>query len=632
MPKLTFLPFNVGEPLRPALGRQLANFLSEAYKTQPDVETNFVSFLTQVGTATEPAQAFVNLGNELNPTEFVENILQQSGADYAIDGTLNAADGGSSLTLRVSKPGTTGELVREKTFTDAETFDVLRWLVKEVAEGTGVQLIPEFETKMEFGTDSAESFNKFMLGYDAVNYVGQAGRQVAKEFDIASAFDDLYASLEADRDFLGPYEASLQLAALCLQNGLGTPEVLEAKVRRLQEFVPEDYRGLYALGDIYNATARPQEAMGAFEKAIRLMESQNAEKTKQKEAGEDVDVPGLDPGIYTRLGLIQQHSGMLANAERSFKKALDLEGPDKPTMQFMTPLLVNSGRGHEVVKTWKDVLDANIESPEAWGRYAVSLVMAQKHDDARKAFEDGLAKTGDHVLLKRHFAPFLASTGDAHRAMDLYEDVLEVAPNEVPVLVEYSQVLDNAGRTHEVADVLKTLLANENLDPDLRAQAKARQIEIEQPQRIEPIVGAQKMMESEDFNGAIAALQPIAQWMPEYWKVWMMLATLHNRVQNFVEAENAAKRVIELFPGCEPAYHEYASSLVGQDRAEEAYTFLNQTLAARPQSATIALSLAMAAKQTGRTEEAANLARQLREAAGPGNPEIEQVLSEIERP
>jgi Flp pilus assembly protein TadD len=111
----------------------------------------------------------------------------------------------------------------------------------------------------------------------------------------------------------------------------------------------------------------------------------------------------------------------------------------------------------------------------------------------------------------------------------------------------------------------------------------------------------------------------------------MMLATLYNRVQKFEEAEAASKRVMEMFPGAEPAYHELASAMVGQNRAEEAYAFLNQALAARPQSATIALSLAMAAKQTGRTEEAANLARQLREAAGPGNPEIEQVLSEIER-
>ncbi|MDQ2985761.1 MAG: tetratricopeptide repeat protein [Armatimonadota bacterium] len=632
MPKLTFLPFNVGEPLRPALGRQLANFLSEAYKTQPEVETNFVSFLTQVGSASEPAQAFVNLGSELNPTEFVENILQQSGADFAIDGTLNPADGGDSLTLRISKPGTTGAHVAEKTYTAAETFDVVRWLVSEVAKGCEIRLLPEFAEKMEFGTDSSESFQKFMLGFDAVNYVGQAGRQVAKEFDVSAAFDDLAAAIEADPDFLGPYDASLQLAALSAQNNVGTPELIEAKLNRLLELIPDDYRAQFALGDIYQGTGRPQDSMKAYEKAIRLMETQHAEKSKAHEADKEVFVPALDPGLYTRLGIIQQQTGMLANAERSFRKALELEGPDKPTMQFMTPLLANTNRGHEIPKMWKEVLNENPTNPEAWGRYAVSLVMAQKTDEARKAFEEALEKTDNHVLIKRHFAPFLAHNGDADRSMDFYEEVLEVAPNDVPVLVEYSQVLDNAGRTHEVPDVLKTLLAVDNLEPDLKAQAGARLFEIEQPKRVEAIMKAQQSMEREDHQAAIADLEPIAQWMPEYWKVWAMLSTLYNRVQRFSDAENAARRVMEIFPGCEPAYNELAGALAGQGKTEEAYTFLNQALQARPQSATIALSLAMAAKQTGRGEEAANLARQLREAAGPGNVEIERVLSEIERP
>jgi tetratricopeptide (TPR) repeat protein len=631
MPKLTFLPLNVGEPVRPALGRQLANFLSEAYKTQPEVETNFVSFLTQVGTQDQPAQAFVNLGIDLNPAEFIENIIEQSGADFAIDGTINQVDSANTITLRVSKKGTPGLHLGEKTFQDNEIFDVVRWLVSEVAKGAGIRLLPEFAEKMEFGTESPESFLRFMLGFDAVNYVGQAGRAVAKEFDVAAAFDDLFAAVEADPEFLGPYDASLQLAALSAQNGVGTPQILEEKLERLKVAVPDDYRAQYALGDILQMSGKPQEAMTAYERAIRQMEAQHAEKSKAHETDSEVHVPALDAGLYTRLGILQQQTGMMANAERSYRKALDLEGPDKPTMQFMTPLLVNSNRAHEIPKMWKEVLDANQQSPDAWGRYAVSLVMSQKNDEARKVFEEALDKTDGHPLIKRHYAPFLANNGDNDRAMDLYEDVLEVAPNDVPVLIEYSQILDAAGRTHEVPDVLKKLLETPNLDPDLKAQAGARLFEIEQPKRIETIMKAQQKMEAEDFYGAIQDLEPVAQWMPEYWKVWAMLSTLYNRVQRFKDAENAARRVLEIFPGCEPAYNELAGAMVGEGKAEEAYAFLNQALAARPQSPTIALSLAMAAKQTGRTEEAANLARQLREAAGPGNPEIEQVLSEIER-
>jgi len=70
MPKIAFLPFNVAEPVRPALGVSFANFLSEALKVQPEVETNFVSYLAQVGNPQEPQQAFVNISEELQPKRF----------------------------------------------------------------------------------------------------------------------------------------------------------------------------------------------------------------------------------------------------------------------------------------------------------------------------------------------------------------------------------------------------------------------------------------------------------------------------------------------------------------------------------------------------------------------------------
>ena len=63
MPNIAFLPFNVGEPVRPALGRQLSQFLSEAYKVQPEVSTNFVNYLAQVGTQEAPEAALVNFGS-----------------------------------------------------------------------------------------------------------------------------------------------------------------------------------------------------------------------------------------------------------------------------------------------------------------------------------------------------------------------------------------------------------------------------------------------------------------------------------------------------------------------------------------------------------------------------------------
>lgn len=629
MPKIAFLPFNVAEPVRPALGRQLCHFVSEALKVQPDVEVNYVSYLAQVGTQESPEAAFVNIGEDLNDAEFIKQIVSQSSADYVVDGVIKSDEDKYILTLRVTgKNGS--EFMDSRKFAISDLFDVIRWLVKGVAEGCSLTLLPEFAQRMEFGTDDPQTFLDFMMGYDGIAYIQQAGGQVAKEFDVSLAFDSLLTAVQRDTDFLGPYEAALTLAQLCAQNGVGNFEVVEQKLRRLSELVPDDWRAYFAIGDLLQAAGRVSEAADRFEKAIRVLDEAKTSALDKKSKGEDVDVPQVEPSLYTRLGLAQQQLGMVANAERTYKKAIEMEGPEKPSMDWLAALLSNQGRSHEVPALWKEQLDKNPDAPHLWSKYALALMQDKREEEGRRAFEEGLQRTNDSFVVKRFYAPYLASKNELDRAMDFYEDVLDETPEDVPTLLEYAQTLMNAERLHEVPDVLKKVL-NTNPDPDTAAQTKAWLYEVENPKRIESLRRAQELMEKEDFPGAIAEIEPVVEWMKDYWKAWAMLSTLYNRLQRFSDAERAAQMVLQIFPGCEPAYGELTAALVGQNRAEEAYNMLTAVLRARPTSWPIALNLAMAAKQTGRRDEATRLAKQLREAAGPGNVEVEQVLSELER-
>ena len=97
------------------------------------------------------------------------------------------------------------------------------------------------------------------------------------------------------------------------------------------------------------------------------------------------------------------------------------------------------------------------------------------------------------------------------------------------------------------------------------------------------------------------------------------------------EAEEAAKTLINLFPGCEPAYAEVATALSAQDKHEEAYNAMRFGLQQVPNSLPIVLNLGLASKRLGRLDEARAIARQVREAVGQ-NDQLEEVLAEIERP
>jgi len=75
---------------------------------------------------------------------------------------------------------------------------------------------------------------------------------------------------------------------------------------------------------------------------------------------------------------------------------------------------------------------------------------AGKEEEAERAFEHALEVVEDNTVVKRYYAPWLMKKGDLDRAMDFYEDVLDVAPNDISALTEYAQTLEAAGREFEV--------------------------------------------------------------------------------------------------------------------------------------------------------------------------------------
>lgn len=629
MSKIVFFPLNVAEPLRPAFGRQFANYLREAFKVQPDTETNYLQAMSDIGDPKNPETAYVNFGEELNEHNFVRNLMGQMETDFAVDGLVKKDGDGYGLTLRVF--GNEGEpSIIEQRFNRDGIFDAFRNIVRDIAPLTSTTLHAGFIDKMEFGTDSAESFEEFLLGFDAVTYVQQAGRRTSKEFDFSIAFGHLLKSLELDPDFVGPFEALLSLARLCAENGIGDFKLVESSVKKAIEYAPDDWKGHYTLGDIYTQVGNYMEAVAKLEKAIALYEKERVELQKEAESGESVEVTPAEPSLYTRLGLAQQGAGMVANAERTFKKALELEGPEKPTMDWMALLLAQTNRGHEIPGLWKSVIEEDRNNPHAWAKYALALMQNQDKSGAIAAFEEGMKATGDHALVKRYFAPILAGDGQFDRAMDFYEDCLDVTPDDPQLLLEYAKTLESANRSHEVPDVLNAVL-NTNPDPNTKANVLAWLYEIEQPKRVEGVKLAQEKAEKEDFAGAVADLEPMIEWMQDYWKPWAMLADLYNRLGRWTDAEKAATHTINLFPGCEPAYVALGTAMMGQGKSDEAFSMLTQVLQANPGSLPVALQLGLAAKATGQMDIARQLARQIREAVGNENIELNQALEEMVR-
>ena len=609
--KVAVLPFNATEGTKAAYGRQFSAFAAEQLRVHAQADINAVSYLTQIqeqdGTT---RMAFVNIGNGLLPYEQLKDLFNQAEVELVMDGALTQTEENFELTLRFFKKDNEQPAFEETTtFPVSDLFGKLHWIVKTLADQAEIGL-PEFlagET-MEFGTQDPQSFLEFLEGFDSLNHIQQANGMVALEFSPQPAIDALVSAVQRDPAFNGPYQVLCQLARACAHFRLGTFEGAEASLVRLTELVPTQFMAWFSLGELHQTVNSLSKAADFYEKALAL-------ETE-------------DAGIYARLGIVQLQLGMPVNAERNFRKAFALEGDDKPSGDYLAMVLSQTGRVHEVPPLWKQVIEENPQNGAAYAKYAVALYQADREKEAEDAFEQALEVVDENLVVKRFYAPWLMKKGDLDRAMDFYEDILDEAPNDIQVLTEYAQTLEAAGRDFEVPQVMKNILAS-NPDSNTRAQAMARLIELEQPKRVENVEAAQAKLEAGDLQGAISSLKPLRNWLADYWKLWALLSSAYNRTSQFVDAEEAARRLLELYPGCEPGYGELVNALHGQGKFDDAYQLMRYAFTHNQNSLPIAINMAIAAKRAGQDQEAKELAKSIREAIGP-NEELEPILSEIE--
>lgn len=607
--RIAVLPFNAAEGTKQAYGRQFASWVGDQLRSATESEVNTVSFLAQVEDEDGPRTGFVNIADGFLGQDQINEMLEQTETELLMDGSLKEEDGAFDLMVRFHKPEQAEPSVEQFRFVRDDIFKVLHTLLKRAADAAGETLPAELAGEtLEFGTDNAEAFLAFFEGYDAFNYLQQSQGRPVKEFDSSIGLQALVTSLSMDPDFVAPYEVLVEYGRGLAHYRIGTFDAILEALEKAKELVPEEWRANFGLGEVYQSVGNFAKAAEEYEKAITMAPE--------------------EASLYTRLGIAQMSQNMPVNAERNFRKAVDMEGEDKPTMDYLAAVLQQTDRAHEIPALWKGLVEQNPQNAQARVKHAVALFAAGSQDEAEKAFENALETVEDNAIVKRYYAPMLASKGELDRAMDFFEDCLDLAPNDVELLLEYANTLKAANREFEIPRVLNDVLKS-NPDANTRAQALAWLIELEQPKRAETVEAANNRMAQNDFEGVVRELKPLRNWLADYWKLWLLLAAAYNRLNQPTEAEDAARRLLELFPGCEPGYAELASALNGQDRHEEAYNFMRFAAMNNPGSLPIHINLALAAKRAGHPDEAKALARQIREAVGP-NEEIEKVLAEIE--
>ncbi len=614
------LPFNVAEETKPALGRQLASFAAETVRGATGADVQSVTYMAQVQEGGAMRTAHVNMGNVVLEREAMNPIFKDGGVDRIMHGLLSSSAEGYILKLRIEGvDDETPLLDEEHTFAEDEIISELHRLMLLLAKYSGVVLPPALEEKVDVGTSNSHAFLSFLEGFDGYQYIQQANGAVTSQFNPSLALDAFMKAIEIDPEFKAPFELAIQTCRACATYRIGAFEDVERVLKHLGEIAPADYRPMAALGEIYQVAGNIPAAVDAYEQALE-------QHLKLGDVSDTVEA-GERAALYSRLGMAQLGLGMPVNAERNFRKAVDLEPDPKPSMDLLANVLAQTNRQHEIPSLWKREIERSPQNALARARYATALVQAGQKEEAVRIFDQAIEDLEDKVLVKRFYAPLLAESGDLDRAMDFYEDCLDVEPNDIPLMIEYANTLKAADREFEIPQVLRNILAS-NPDQNTRAQTLAWMIEIEQPKRAEAVEDARQKLEAGDYDGALRDLKPLRNWLADYWKLWALLSAAANQLELADEAQDYANRLLGLYPAYEPGYRELVNALAKQDKHEEAYNVM-RFAANNLKTLDAHINLALAAKRAGHEDEARSIARQIREIVGP-NEELEPVLAEIE--
>jgi tetratricopeptide (TPR) repeat protein len=580
--KTAVLPFNAVQESSAPLARQLAGYISEIVRGAGAEDVQALSLMGQQEQEGQVRYIQVNRSTELNTAEEVAPLYQDTTLDLVIDGLISyEEDGKGFLTLRWFDRGAE-EPKQQETFEweSGKMIDSLYAAIKAVAKTFSVELPQEQGTVVGlFGTENSEAYYKFLTGFDTVQYIERSQGMVSLDYDVNAGMTLLNEASEADLGWEAPMLALLQLTRLAGSTGLATADDVHRVMMRMKENLPADPRVEFALGEFFMAAGDFSSAADSFEEAGKMNPDEAI--------------------IFSRLGTAQMNAGMPVNAERSLRKAVDLEPEgEKTSLDLLAGVLNATGRTHEIRGLWKEQIDKNPQYAEAYNFYARSFFQSGDDQKGIEVLNEALKIVDDTATIKRFYAPILRDKEEYDQAMDFFEDAIDEFPGDVQLKMDYVETLSAAGRNFEAPDVLKEIL-NLTTDQNVRAHAQAWLIEIEQPQRIEVIAKAQELAQKEDWEGALKELTPLKAWLADYWKLWAALAGMHNRAGHYEEAEVASKKLLDLYPGCEPGLGELCTAFAGQGKNEEAYNFMRQVLGAMPTSLSAAINFAVAAKHAG---------------------------------
>jgi len=276
--------------------------------------------------------------------------------------------------------------------------------------------------------------------------------------DPTSAISDLRAVLR-DQPRSAPLQRSLARAYLAKGDRGLAEESLHAAV----ETAPNDPIAKSELAQLLEQTGRADEAVSLLEDAVhRFPEEASFREQLVRASLAKHDLPAartaaeglktLKPqaaaGFYLS-GVVASEQQRVEDAERDFKRALELQPGAFDALASLSRLEVSHGHPEQAIARLRGLLDRDPRNVTLLNLLAQTYLQGKDLERAEQTLNQALAADPRSWGTRRNLAIVKVARNDPIAATKEYESALEIAPTQPQLTVELANLYEKQGRIDE---------------------------------------------------------------------------------------------------------------------------------------------------------------------------------------
>lgn len=285
--------------------------------------------------------------------------------------------------------------------------------------------------------------------------------------------------------------------------------------------------------------------------------------------------------MFHQTGVVKAQSGDFEEAEKNFRRALDLDAELVEAHHSLAVLLTRTERAAEAVPYFERVLKADPGDVKTLNALGVALQQLKKLDDARRHYERALEEDPWNHKVLNNLGILLFEKKEFAEAKECYERSVDIEPR-------FADAHFNLGR---LALVLRRA-------PD--AQKHFREAIAIRPNHLEALCALGELYETEGrVDASVENYDTVLSFDPRHAKAHYNRGRLAEKQKDTVEAEKHYKSAIESDPDYARAHNNLGRLYAQQGNIAEAASHFRRAVELDPNDSAARRNLGQAEEILG---------------------------------